>query len=35
MIRSIVIDAVNRKHILHLMEDTFAMHLVRMDPPIS
>lgn len=29
-----VIDAVNRKHILHLTEDTFAMHLVRMDPQL-
>ena len=27
-----VIDAVNKKHVLHLMEDTFSMHLLRMDP---
>ncbi|WP_214720692.1 hypothetical protein [Exiguobacterium sp. s192] len=28
----VVIDAVNKKHVLHLMEDTFDMHLLRMDP---
>lgn len=28
----VVIDAVNKKHVLHLMEDTFSMHLLRMDP---
>lgn len=31
----VVIDAVNKKHVLHLMEDTFDMHLLRMDPPIK
>lgn len=31
----IVIDAINKKHVLHLMEDTFDIHLVRMDPPIK
>ncbi|KQS19236.1 hypothetical protein ASF99_04945 [Exiguobacterium sp. Leaf187] len=29
----IVIDAVNKQHVLHLMEDTFDMHLLQMDPP--
>ncbi|WP_404274381.1 hypothetical protein [Exiguobacterium undae] len=28
----VVVDAVNKKHVLHLMEDTFSMHLLRMDP---
>lgn len=28
----VVIDAVNKKHVLHLMKDTFSMHLLRMDP---
>lgn len=28
----IVIDAVNKKHVLYLTEDTFDMHLLRMDP---
>ncbi|AHA31288.1 hypothetical protein [Exiguobacterium sp. MH3] len=29
----IVIDAVNKQYVLHLMEDTFDMHLLQMDPP--
>ncbi|MFX4306073.1 hypothetical protein F8N00_11835 [Exiguobacterium sp. A1_3_1] len=29
----IAIDAVNKQHVLHLMEDTFDMHLLQMDPP--
>lgn len=31
----IVIDAINKQHVLHLMEDTFEMHLIQMDPPIK
>lgn len=29
----VVIDAVNKQHVLHLMEDTLDMHLLQMDPP--
>ena len=31
----VVVDAVNKQHVLHLMEDTFDMHLIQMDPPIK